>query len=145
MGASRRSAPSDGRLTSTGTVGWAAGAAVRLFEAATGKQIGEPITHTLEITDLSLNQCGPNTERKLCFIDRNRDLYITPVLKPQLVKMGTMCDSAVWNDATDMLATMIDQKLVVWYFPTCLFIDKDLVPLTKFVKEGRCGPARPTR
>uniref|UniRef100_A0A7S0RGA6 Intraflagellar transport protein 80 homolog n=1 Tax=Pyramimonas obovata TaxID=1411642 RepID=A0A7S0RGA6_9CHLO len=114
----------------------AKGAAVRLFESATGKQIGEPITHTLEITDLALNQCGPNTERKLCFIDRNRDLYITPVLKPQLMKMGTMCDSAVWNDQTDMLATMIDQKLVVWYFPTCLFVDKDLVPLTKFVKEG---------
>eukprot|EP00959_Pyramimonas_sp_CCMP1952_P443764 9290019-Pyramimonas_sp.AAC.1 len=42
--------------------GWgdciAAGAAVRLFESATGKQIGEPLTHTLEITDLALNQVG---------------------------------------------------------------------------------------
>lgn len=110
---------------------------VRFFESATGKQIGEPLVHTIEISDLSLNQIGPNTERKLVLIDRNRDLYLTTVLKPQLVKMGTMCDSAMWNDTTDMLATMIDQRLVVWYYPTALFIDKDLVPRTKFIKDGR--------
>jgi intraflagellar transport protein 80 len=69
------------------------------------------------------------------FIDRNRDLYITPVLKPHVVKMGAMCDSVVWHESTDMLAAMVDQKLVVWYYPGAIFVDKDLVHLTKFVKE----------
>ncbi|KAK3271476.1 Intraflagellar transport protein 80 [Cymbomonas tetramitiformis] len=110
--------------------------AIRFFDAAGGKQIGEPVTHTLEITEIALNQTGPNTDRKLIFIDRNRDLYITPVLKPSLIKLGTMVDSAVWNDTSDMLATMIDQKLVVWYYPNAVYVDKDLVPLTKYVKEG---------
>jgi len=107
--------------------------AVRVFDSATGKQLGEPITHNLEITDLALSHAG--NERKLVFIDRNRDLYITPVLKPHVVKMGTMCDSVVWHESTDMLAAMVDQKLVVWYYPGAIFVDKDLVHLTKFVKE----------
>jgi intraflagellar transport protein 80 len=72
------------------------------------------------------------------FVDRNRDLYITPVLKPQVVKMGSMCDSVVWHESTDMLAAMVDQKLVVWYYPGAIFVDKDLVHLTKFVKETGC-------
>lgn len=55
-------------------------AAVRFFDSATGKQIGEPVTHNLEICELALNLAGANTERKLVFIDRNRDLYITPIL-----------------------------------------------------------------
>mmetsp|Transcript_10377 Transcript_10377/g.19632 ORF Transcript_10377/g.19632 Transcript_10377/m.19632 type:complete len:756 (+) Transcript_10377:193-2460(+) len=110
--------------------------AVRFFDSATGKQIGEPVTHNLEICELALNLAGANTERKLVFIDRNRDLYITPILKPQLVKMATMCDSAVWSESTDMLGTMIDQKLVVWYYPGAMFVDKDLVGKTKFIKEA---------
>lgn len=52
--------------------------------------------------------------------------------------MATMCDSAVWSESTDMLGTMIDQKLVVWYYPGAMFVDKDLVGKTKFIKEARC-------
>ena len=37
--------------------------AVRVFDSATGKQLGEPITHNLEITDLALSHAG--NERKL--------------------------------------------------------------------------------
>jgi hypothetical protein len=37
--------------------------AVRVFDSATGKQLGEPITHNLEITDLALSHAG--SERKL--------------------------------------------------------------------------------
>mmetsp|Transcript_39397 Transcript_39397/g.47784 ORF Transcript_39397/g.47784 Transcript_39397/m.47784 type:complete len:763 (-) Transcript_39397:804-3092(-) len=109
---------------------------IRFFNTTDGKQIGEPITHTIEIVEIALNQTGPQPERKLIFIDRNRDLYITPVLKPNLTKLGTMVDSAVWNDTSDILATMIDQKLVVWYYPNAVYVDKDLVPLTKFIKDG---------
>jgi len=50
--------------------------------------------------------------------------------------MATMCDSAVWSESTDMLGTMIDQKLVVWYYPGAMFVDKDLVGKTKFIKEA---------
>ncbi len=37
----------------------------------------------------------------------------------------------------NMLAVMQDNKFVVWYHPAVLYIDKDLLPLTRLVKEGR--------
>ena len=36
---------------------------MRVFDSATGKQLGEPITHNLEITHLALSHAG--SERKL--------------------------------------------------------------------------------
>ena len=71
------------------------------------------------------------------FIDRNRDLFITPVLKAASYKLATMVDSVQWNDTTDMLAAMIDQRLVVWYYPNVVYVDRDLLPVTKHVKDGK--------
>lgn len=109
---------------------------VRFFDCAQGKPLGEEVTHALEVTEITLNQIGSTPDRKLVVVDRNRDLYITPVLKPQVFKLGTMVDSVIWNDDTDMLAAMIDQKLVVWYYPSVVYVDKDLIQLTKFVKDS---------
>ena len=53
-------------------------------------------------------------------------MFITPVLKVATYKLGTMVDSVRWNDTTDMLAAMIDQRLVVWYYPNVVYVDKDL-------------------
>jgi len=113
-----------------------AACAVRFFDTATGKSVGAPLPHNLDILSISLNQIGPSTERMLIFVDRNRDLYITPVAKPFPFKLGTMVDSAMWNDETNMLAAMVDQKLVVWHYPNVVYVDKDLMPLTKYVKDG---------
>jgi len=109
---------------------------VRFFDTAQGKPIGNPITHTLEITEIALNQMGSTPDRKLVFTDRNRDMFITPILKAQPVKLGTMVDSFKWNDETDMLGAMMDSKLVVWYYPNVVFVDKDLLARTKVVKDG---------
>ena len=51
-------------------------------------------------------------------------------------KLGTMVDSVRWNDTTDMLAAMIDQRLVVWYYPNVVYVDKDLTAVTKITKAG---------
>ena len=51
--------------------------AVCAFLAACALQV----EHTLEVVALALSQAGPSTERKLVFIDRNRDLYITPLVR----------------------------------------------------------------
>ncbi len=57
-------------------------------------------------------QAGTNADRQLIFIDCNRDLYVMPVMKRTVAKLGSMVDSAYWHDTTDMLAAMVDQKLV---------------------------------
>jgi intraflagellar transport protein 80 len=36
----------------------------------------------------------------------------------------------------DMLSAIMDGKLVVWYYPNVVFVDRDLVNKTKFVKES---------
>eukprot|EP00227_Mantoniella_beaufortii_P020105 CAMPEP_0197575096 /NCGR_PEP_ID=MMETSP1326-20131121/609_1 /TAXON_ID=1155430 /ORGANISM="Genus nov. species nov., Strain RCC2288" /LENGTH=759 /DNA_ID=CAMNT_0043137801 /DNA_START=154 /DNA_END=2433 /DNA_ORIENTATION=+ len=112
---------------------------VRFLDTSAGKPVGEEMTHSMEVTDVCLSQTGSTPDRKLVFIDRNRDLYITPVLKAATYKLGTMVDSCRWNDTTDMLAAMVDQRLVVWYYPNVVYVDKDLTALTKFVKDGGFG------
>jgi intraflagellar transport protein 80 len=48
-----------------------------------------------------------------------------------------MTESSLWNDNTELLAAITDGKFVVWYYPNVVFIDDDLIPLTKFEKDGR--------
>ena len=46
----------------------------------------------LEVMEISLSQCGQTRDRQLAIIDKNRDLYLTPVkhIGPaeRLVKLG---------------------------------------------------------
>mmetsp|Transcript_28907 Transcript_28907/g.81402 ORF Transcript_28907/g.81402 Transcript_28907/m.81402 type:complete len:781 (+) Transcript_28907:949-3291(+) len=132
------------------------GRTVRLFEATTGRPLGAPITHHLELTAVALNFAGGLPDRRLLLLDRNRDLYITPVSsstaaagpgaggQPQpgggpspgmLVKLGAMVDSALWHDESDMLVAMVDGRLTVWYYPEVVFTDRDLLAVTRVQKE----------
>lgn len=74
--------------------------------------MGEPWTHTLEIKEISLSQAGTINDRQLIVVDRNRDLYLLPLMKRNVAKLAAMCDSARWHDNTPMLAAMVDQRLV---------------------------------
>ena len=74
--------------------------------------------------------------RQLAIIDKNRDLFITPVNKTNPKKIGTMIDSFLWNDENDYLAAIADGKFVVWYYPMVTFIDQDIVSYTMFEREG---------
>uniref|UniRef100_A0A7S2QU27 Intraflagellar transport protein 80 n=2 Tax=Chlamydomonas chlamydogama TaxID=225041 RepID=A0A7S2QU27_9CHLO len=112
----------------------ATGSLVRFFDAAQGRPIGEPFTHNLEIKEIALSQVGINTDRQMIFIDRNRDLYVMPIMKRQVAKLGSMVDSALWHDTTGMLAAMVDQKLTVWYYPNEVYGDKELLAKTKYIK-----------
>lgn len=52
------------------------------------------------------------------------------------VFIGTMIMSLAWNDATNMLAALADGKFTVWYYPSAVYVDKDLLPKTVFEKEA---------
>ena len=53
---------------------------MRIFDVTTGKQVSGNVSHTNEIVSigLSLYSLGMQ-ERRLAFIDKNRDLYLGPV------------------------------------------------------------------
>lgn len=111
---------------------------VKLFDINTGNPFGETvIQHPMEYVEIALDQCSNTMERKLAFIDRNRDLYICNLRTNEKHKLATMVDSMKWNDQSDMLAAISDGKFIVWYYPTIVFVDIDLLPMTQSIKEER--------
>lgn len=111
--------------------------AVKVFEAMTGRIVSDiSIQHHMEIMEVCLNQFGPQAERKCALIDRNRDLYLCSVSnKAQMYKLATMVASVKWNDYSEILVAIADGKLVVWYYPSVVFIDRDLLPKTKVIRD----------
>jgi len=55
---------------------------IKVFDIQSGKATNAPIEHTTEILEMDLNQVEMASERKMCFIDSNRDLFISMVHKP---------------------------------------------------------------
>mmetsp|Transcript_35722 Transcript_35722/g.63833 ORF Transcript_35722/g.63833 Transcript_35722/m.63833 type:complete len:770 (-) Transcript_35722:267-2576(-) len=110
---------------------------IKVFEAMTGKLATDiSIQHHMEIMEICLNQFGPQSERKAAIIDRNRDLYLCSVSqKSQMYKLATMVASVKWNDTSEILVAIADGKLVVWYYPSVVFIDRDLLPKTKIIRD----------
>lgn len=105
---------------------------IRVFDVFTGRPMGNPITHKLDIIRISLNQHGSGSDRKIAILDKNKDLYLTQALQADKTeKLGAMVDSFMWNDSTDMLVALMDEKLVIFIYPTVVFVDKDLLPKTQ--------------
>ena len=55
-----------------------------------------------------------------------------------LCSSGLMVSSVCWNDSSNMIAAMQDNRFVVWYYPAVVYADKDLLQRTLLTKEGRC-------
>ena len=110
---------------------------VRIMDSSTGRAIGPgKFTHTCEIVELRLSQMPGSQTRFLACIDRARDLHLIPVTadakdsrKP--VKLQTMVDSVGWSDVSDVLVTLTDGKMVTWYYPQGVWVDRDLVEQAK--------------
>jgi intraflagellar transport protein 80 len=100
---------------------------IKFFEIANGKPLNFSIDHSLDIIEINLNQTEQTTERKIAFIDVNRDLYLSPVHKKDVAKISTICDSFIWHDQFDILSSISDNKLNTYYYPNVVYIDKDLI------------------
>ena len=85
---------------------------------------------------MDLNQIAMGSERKMCFVDSNRDMFITSVHKPEVHKICNMVDSFQWNDSTDMLAAIADGKQVTWFYPNAIYVDKDLMTKATAYKDA---------
>lgn len=115
---------------------------VFLFEAQTGKAIGDgkPLIHKIEVVLIALDQCGSSNDRRIALIDKNRDLYLTSVRKlgraHSIYKIGSMVDTMAWNDSANILCGIQDNRFTVWYYPSVVFVDKDLLPKTIFTKDS---------
>lgn len=110
---------------------------VKIFDVVSGKPSSVQIEHSTEIVELELNQVEMPSERKMCFIDNNRDMFITMVNnKPELMKIASIVDSFQWNDGNDMLACLSDGKLLTWFYPNAIYVDRDLMTKSMSIKEA---------
>jgi intraflagellar transport protein 80 len=116
---------------------------VRFLDVANGRALAgdeNAIAHHAEITRVVVNQVGSAQDRKVAFVDVNRDVHVASAFGGGVaVKLGGMVDSVLFADVTDALAAMVDQRLVVWLHPNAAFVDKDVVDATKITREGDFG------
>jgi len=47
-----------------------------------------------------------------------------------------MTDSFLWNEKNDILVGISDGRLLAWYYPNAIYVDKDLMDLCKVSKES---------
>ena len=81
------------------------------------------------------------SERRVSIIDRNRDLYLTPVVpQPGIFrgthKLTTQAETMAWSDTADMLCAVADGRFATWYYPNAVFVDRDLLPSTTETKDA---------
>ncbi len=109
---------------------------IRLYDLSSGKPLNYTIDHTMDILELALNQSELARDRKVCFIDSNKDLYISNVYNNRIVKIMNMCDSFCWNDSNDMLACIADEKFYAWVYPNAVYLDKEILDGCKYEKDA---------
>ncbi|VDK46992.1 unnamed protein product [Anisakis simplex] len=114
---------------------------IHLFETMTGKNAGDgKIIHTNDIIEVVIDQCGVANERKVAFVDKSLDCFISLVktygISQRIAKLGTMITNIRFNDQTNMLAGLEDNRLVIWSYPSVVFIDKDLLRRTIIEREA---------
>mmetsp|Transcript_128351 Transcript_128351/g.411344 ORF Transcript_128351/g.411344 Transcript_128351/m.411344 type:complete len:761 (+) Transcript_128351:159-2441(+) len=113
---------------------------IRVFDVFTGRPLGQTVMHKLDIVRISLNQQGSGADRSIAILDKNKDLYLTKAMNSSKTeKLGAMVDTFMWNDSTDMLIALIDEKLVTFIYPAVVFVDKDL--LSKTLQTKMCTDA----
>jgi len=93
-----------------------------------------------DIVRISLNQQGSGADRSIAILDKNKDLYLTKAMHSgRTEKLWAMGDTFMWNDSTDMLIALIDEKLQIFIYPAVVFVDKDL--LAKTLQTKTCADA----
>lgn len=106
---------------------------VHLFDTNTGRIVdnNSTITHSNQVVEVSLSQCGDVSERYVALIDKNRDVYVIPVRSTSRIKkLAAMVQSVQWNQDCNMLCGLRDNKLLVWTYPKTLFVDSNILALT---------------
>ncbi len=81
---------------------------IRLYDIQSGKQQSFSLDHGLDIIEIDLNKTKVSSERKIAFVDSNRDLFMNPALKRKKTKLASMTDSFLWNDNNDILCAISD-------------------------------------
>ena len=109
---------------------------IKIYDIQSGKPLQVEINHTMDINEIQLNQNELSRDRKVCFTDSNKDLYICNVYTPKIVKITNMCDSFAWNDSNDMLCAIADEKFYAWVYPNAVYLEKEIFDGCRYEKDA---------
>ena len=109
---------------------------IQFYDINSGKKLNAEITHTMDICEIQLNQSDLSRDRKVCFTDTNKDLYISNAYIPKVVKITNMCDSFAWNDSNDMLCAIADEKFFSWVYPNAVYLEKEILDGCRYEKDA---------
>ena len=98
--------------------------------------LNNEIVHSMDISEIQLNQTEQGRDRKICFTDSNKDLYISNAFIPKIVKLSNMCDSFSWNESNDMLCSISDEKFYVWVYPNAVYLEKEILDGSRYEKDA---------
>lgn len=84
-----------------------------------------------------MNRTKIASERKIAFVDSNRDLFMNPGHKRKKTKLASMTDSFQWNDKNDVLCAISDSRVITWFYPNAIEVDKEILDMTKSVKKSQ--------
>ena len=109
---------------------------IYLYDISSGKKLNNEIVHSMDISEIQLNQTEQGRDRKICFTDSNKDLYISNAFIPKIVKLSNMCDSFSWNESNDMLCSISDEKFYVWVYPNAVYLEKEILDGSRYEKDA---------
>ena len=56
--------------------------------------------------------------------------------KSENIKIASIVDSFQWNDVNDMLAWRADSKLLAWFYPNAVYVDRDLMRKSMYSRDA---------
>ena len=108
---------------------------ILLYDISSGRAL-DILKHSVDISFVALNQSGLASDRKIVLIDKNMDFFITPIHRLDFFKLSTISESAIWSESHDVLAAISDQKLMIWYYPNVVYVDRDLLLKTRVASDA---------
>ncbi|EDQ87072.1 uncharacterized protein MONBRDRAFT_33490 [Monosiga brevicollis MX1] len=89
------------------------------FDVQSGKELRKPVTHSVGIASLALEQSADGRTTYLALVDKNRDLYLSQPRRsqPRLEKLASMIQDVAWHGSVHMIVALLDGKLSTWLYP----------------------------
>uniref|UniRef100_A0A0N5A873 Intraflagellar transport protein 80 homolog n=1 Tax=Syphacia muris TaxID=451379 RepID=A0A0N5A873_9BILA len=113
---------------------------LRFYETINGQNAGDgDFKHSTDIIEITLEQHKTCMEQHLAFIDKTNSCYLLKISTygrtERLRKLGTTIIAIRFNDSTNMLSGLQEDRLIIWGYPVMAFVDKELLSKTIIERE----------
>ena len=106
---------------------------IQFLDTYSGKET-TVFKHSNEVFKILFNSAKDPKNRKLAFLDSNKDLYIYFIARNTCRKIISMAVSFLWNENYDALAYTTTNKVSILYAPSALCYDAKLVASSTIIE-----------